>query len=287
MCIPGRDDTLILKWRPLAEGVERVDGWRLKSGYAPHSHDSYVVGLTFEGEQRFRYRRARCASHPGEAYVLHPGETHDGYPGTRLGYSYGALYVAPALIGEAAGGGALPFLPEAVSRVPELGAVLARGLAVDTEAEGDLGVTEFVADLAAALARLSGRAPRPSPAPHAVAMKRIAEELRAGVAPGGGAPPPMGALEAEHGLSRFAIARQFRKHFGVSPSRYVVLRRLDLVRAGILNGEGLASAALAAGFSDQSHMTRHFVRAYGLSPGRWRSAIASSCDTQNISQVTL
>ncbi|MGE0424676.1 MAG: helix-turn-helix domain-containing protein [Reyranellaceae bacterium] len=31
----------------------------------------------------------------------------------------------------------------------------------------------------------------------------------------------------------------------------------------------MANAAVASGFADQSHMTRHFRRAYGLSPGRW------------------
>ncbi|MFX6182848.1 helix-turn-helix domain-containing protein, partial [Acinetobacter baumannii] len=32
----------------------------------------------------------------------------------------------------------------------------------------------------------------------------------------------------------------------------------------------LAEAAFAAGFADQSHMTRQFKQAFGLSPGRWR-----------------
>jgi AraC-like DNA-binding protein len=30
-------------------------------------------------------------------------------------------------------------------------------------------------------------------------------------------------------------------------------------------------AAAAAGFADQSRMTRHFKHAYGLAPGRWLS----------------
>ncbi|WP_246423470.1 helix-turn-helix domain-containing protein [Roseospira goensis] len=57
----------------------------------------------------------------------------------------------------------------------------------------------------------------------------------------------MSALKAAYGLSRFAIARR------------------------ILAGESLADAALAAGFSDQSHMTRHFLRAFGMTPGRWQA----------------
>jgi AraC-like DNA-binding protein len=47
------------------------------------------------------------------------------------------------------------------------------------------------------------------------------------------------------------------------------MRRLDLVRSMLIQGESLVAAALIAGFVDQSHMTRHFSKTYGLSPSRW------------------
>jgi AraC-like DNA-binding protein len=36
---------------------------------------------------------------------------------------------------------------------------------------------------------------------------------------------------------------------------------------------GLADVAVAAGFADQSHMSRQFKRAYGLTPARWAAAL--------------
>jgi AraC-like DNA-binding protein len=42
-----------------------------------------------------------------------------------------------------------------------------------------------------------------------------------------------------------------------------------LVRALLIQGQSLVSAALIAGFTDQSHMTRQFGKTYGLSPARW------------------
>lgn len=264
MCSDAGAGAPNLRWRPLCDGIERVAGRRLRNAYAPHSHDCYVVGLTAHGEQRFDYRRSGCCARPGEAYVLHPGETHDGRPGTREGYGYDSLYVPPQLVAEALGGGALPFVADAVSADAGLRAVLAQGLAM--EPGDDLAVAGFAGELAAALARLAGR-PLPRPRPRFAAMVRIRQELAASWR----APPAMAALEAAHGISRFAIAREFRAHFGVSPSRYVIERRLDHVRRRIAAGDGLAEAALAAGFSDQSHMTRHFRSANGLSPGRWRA----------------
>jgi len=37
----------------------------------------------------------------------------------------------------------------------------------------------------------------------------------------------------------------------------------------MLGGMALVDAAATAGFADQSHMTRHFVSAYGVTPSRW------------------
>jgi hypothetical protein len=45
------------------------------------------------------------------------------------------------------------------------------------------------------------------------------------------------------------------------------------VKAEITRGISLADAAYAAGFADQSHMTRHFKSRFGLTPGRLRRAL--------------
>jgi AraC-like DNA-binding protein len=78
-------------------------------------------------------------------------------------------------------------------------------------------------------------------------------------------------LEALTGLDRYVLARHFRATLGTSPYRYLTLRRLDKARSMMRAGRSLARSALACGFSDQSHMTRQFKQAYGLSPSRWRA----------------
>ena len=49
------------------------------------------------------------------------------------------------------------------------------------------------------------------------------------------------------------------------------MRRLDRARSLLRAGHSLVDAALACGFADQSHLTRQFRSAYGLTPGRWRA----------------
>ncbi len=70
-------------------------------------------------------------------------------------------------------------------------------------------------------------------------------------------------------MDRYELARQFRRLVGTSPYRYLVMRRLDAVRDAIQMGESLADAAIDSGFADQAHMTRHFKKAFGVTPGKW------------------
>jgi AraC-like DNA-binding protein len=46
--------------------------------------------------------------------------------------------------------------------------------------------------------------------------------------------------------------------------------RAERARLLIRGGATLAAAANQAGFADQSHMTRAFVRQFGFTPGAWR-----------------
>lgn len=89
------------------------------------------------------------------------------------------------------------------------------------------------------------------------------------------APVMIRDLERRHGVDRFTLSRDFRRAYGVTPSRFILLRRLDRARLMLRQGVSLADVAVAAGFADQSHMTRHFRATYGLTPGRWRDMQAN------------
>ncbi|MCQ0010468.1 AraC family transcriptional regulator [Actinomadura madurae] len=38
-------------------------------------------------------------------------------------------------------------------------------------------------------------------------------------------------------------------------------------------GEAIGDVAARTGFADQSHLTRWFVRCYGMTPGRFQAAV--------------
>jgi len=80
-------------------------------------------------------------------------------------------------------------------------------------------------------------------------------------------------LAEASGLGKFQLLRGFVRATGFTPHAYLVQRRIDLARRLIARHMPLAHAAFASGFADQSHMTRVFVRKYGVSPGHYADAI--------------
>jgi len=74
-------------------------------------------------------------------------------------------------------------------------------------------------------------------------------------------------LAAEAAASRFQLLRAFQRELGLTPHAYVLQRRIALARCLIAQGSALVDVAHGAGFADQSHMTRAFVRHLGYTPG--------------------
>ena len=69
------------------------------------------------------------------------------------------------------------------------------------------------------------------------------------------------------------LAREFRRHFNCSIGEYVRKRRVEFARCQLaVTDMSLVEIALAAGFCDQSHLSRTFKRAVGITPTEYRSA---------------
>lgn len=258
-------------------GLERMEAAFAGHAFAPHRHDTYALGFTLTGVQAFRYGGAERASLAGQIFVLHPDELHDGHAGTEDGFRYRIVYLAPRLVQDVLGATRpLPFLRDAVSEDPRLRRAIAACLEDLEQPLEELQRDQILLDLADALAANdSAVAPSRRAARHQRAVLLAREALDAA------AETPLGSaeLEAAAGLSRYELARQFRAAFGTSPYRYLVMRRLDLARRMIRDGVPLAEAAAAGGFADQSHMTRHFKKAYGVPPGRWAAMIRGAAPT--------
>jgi len=65
------------------------------------------------------------------------------------------------------------------------------------------------------------------------------------------------------------LVRSFTRRYGLSPYAYVVGRRIDNARRLLLEGAEPAEVAIAVGFYDQAHFTRHFKKHTATTPARY------------------
>jgi AraC-like DNA-binding protein len=261
---PDRRDRIRLA--PGAAGIERLEAHLHGQAFAPHRHDTYAIGFTFAGVQTFRFRGQRWNCLPGQCHILHPDELHDGGAGDGGGFAYRMVYLDPALVQSALGGRPLPFVAQPVH---DLQAGATDIWSLDTELD-EVMRTDLVVSVVKLLMNADAT---PIAAAGPLALDGLTR-VRALIAADPSPQHAMAELERIAGLDRWTLARQFRAAFGTSPSRFRTLRRLDRARRSLAGGASLADAAATSGFADQSHMTRQFKRAYGLTPARWTATLA-------------
>ena len=259
----------VMRDQPI-EGIERIEAWFQGKAYAMHRHDTYAIGRTLAGVQSFNYRRSRRDSLPGNTIVLHPDEAHDGQAGTTEGFRYRMIYVEPALFQDVLGGRALPFLEGGVTTNPRIAAATETLLQRVGHTLEPLEQSDALGELAHALAAAAGM-PRAREKGDYLAARCARDYLHANFT----RVVTLEEVEIATGRDRWSLSHDFRTFYGTSPYRYLTMRRLDAVRRMLLSGISLASAAADAGFADQSHMTRHFLKTFGLTPGRWPQVVGN------------
>lgn len=232
-----------------------------------HAHDQFGLGVLLDGAQRSWSCVGQVESQPGDAIMVNPGEMHDGMPigGAR---AWRMLHLAPELVARELDGADTELVHPSV-RDPILAALFVRLFARITQLPADLlAVEEALARTLAHVARNHVTHPRvvPPSGPVAKARQRLDDAPAEATS--------LQELATLTGLSRFQLVRSFAREVGVTPHAYLIQRRVSRVRQLLAAGATLADAALQAGFADQSHMNRAFVRQFGVTPGRYRAALA-------------
>jgi AraC-like DNA-binding protein len=67
-------------------------------------------------------------------------------------------------------------------------------------------------------------------------------------------------------VTRFQVIRDFKKETGLTPSAFIRNCRARHAGRLIAQGQSLSDASIAAGFSDQSHLTRTFRSMHAITP---------------------
>jgi transcriptional regulator GlxA family with amidase domain len=69
--------------------------------------------------------------------------------------------------------------------------------------------------------------------------------------------------------SLYRFATVFRQEVGIPPHQYLCRLRIQHAQSLLRQGTSPTNAAVETGFFDQSHLSRHFKRLCGVTPGRF------------------
>jgi len=252
-------------------GVEALHARFVEHAYAPHSHPTWTVAVMRAGAARFEVDATEQRADRGELFVLEPEAVHTGMAAVPEGWGYQVLYLDPVLVHEWAERDASA--PRAarwvVFRDPSLRAALLRMHAAFAAGETGLGRDELVAEAVGAFRRHL----RPVPPDARGGSEHAAvRRARAYLADRWDRPVALAELAAFAGLSRFELIRRFRLQTGLTPHVFQTNLRIAHARTMLRAGDPIAAVAASCGFADQSHLTRTFRRAVGVTPGRFAAA---------------
>jgi AraC-like DNA-binding protein len=263
-------------------GIPGVEAMTLFSNHAfpRHSHDHFGIGIMTAGAQRSWSVVGHVQSEAGDVIMCNPGEMHDGMPlrpGTRNAEpepgarGWRILYFDPSMIaGEISREERGELIVPPVVRDRQLSSRVSRLFRhVERDVPDALAIEET---LLACLMRVSQHHRLDGPAAAASSPSVMTAIGRLEEAPE--VPISLADLARLSGVSRFQLLRGFAREVGTTPHAYVIQRRARLARRHLAAGRPPSDAALLAGFADQSHMTRAFVRHFGITPARYQAALA-------------
>lgn len=252
-------------------GVDAMSA-RTSRAYPRHTHDQYGIGVIDEGGHASRSDRALVEATVGHLIFVNPGEVHDGRALGDGPRAWRMLYLDPAAMVAARedvldGAKDIPSFAAPVYADERLRRAFnaafdcaTRATPNDREMLIETSILRLIARLEVNLASRSSSRDAATPS-----IRRAKDRIDADPA----ACLTLATLAADAGSSRYQLLRAFARELGLTPHAYILQQRLALARRLLRAGSPIVDAASAAGFADQSHLTRMFVRQFGVTPARY------------------
>ena len=230
-----------------------------------HSHDEFGFGYVVAGGQESWSGRGRIEAQAGDVITVNPCELHDGIGRTGEPRHWHMLYLPTEVVQKylETPFGALEFhhpvlrsegIAKAVCNALE--AVMSEDVDPESAEEAViLAISELLCEMDG-----SNTGHRQQFSLEIATVQNLIEDQFEH-------PLSLEDFAQASGLSRYQVLRAFSRQVGTTPHAYLTQHRLKQARRMIRGGMPIAQAAIACGFADQSHLTRAYVRQFGMTPG--------------------
>jgi AraC-like DNA-binding protein len=235
--------------------------------FAPHRHEELVIAITEIGGSVIQSRGVVDNADTSALLVFNPSEPHAGWMGASRHWRYRSLYLEQGALDDlsrALGTDRIPYFTRNWIADAELAGNLHRlHHALDGQHDPLLQRELLIGSFGTLFKRHGSGGLRVEPVPHdRVRVGKAIDYIRARLA----MPIFLPDLGDILDLTQFQVIRLFKRTLGMTPHAYVLQLRLDAARRYLATGSAISDAAVAAGFYDQSTLTHHFKRTYGLTP---------------------
>ena len=260
-------------WRdPVLHDLEMLRATYITYAFSRHAHEGFGIAIVEAGAMAFEYRGATHIAPAGSVVVTHPGEIHTGEAVIETGWTYRTLLPAINWLQQAANElagrpKAIPYFASPVIHDGDLNHQLVRlhriletcPSPLERESRFLWGMAHLVRHYA------SDRPSIQSVGQEQPAIQQVRDYLMAHYTTN----ISLNELANLVNLRPLRLLRTFRKQIGLPPHAYLNQIRINQARRLLMAGYSIADVATETGFTDQSHLHRHFKKMLGITPGQY------------------
>lgn len=257
------------------DGLELLYADYQTQEFAPHTHDSYAIGVVHSGALSFRPKSPSDVVPSGNIMVIHPGEVHTGRCVGEDGCKYRMFYLQPKFLLE---------LHQHLSGKPTQSLNFRNQNIKDNNTANLLHslhgaiekskapAMEKESRLIEAMTHLLVRHGTPRPfviqdTPNRNYVRRAKEFLEEHYQN----KFTLKEIAQAVNISPFHLLRMFKAEVGLPPHAYLTQYRIRKARHFLSKGTPIVQVALRTGFCDQSQFTKRFKQLVGATPGQFRN----------------
>ena len=232
--------------------------------YSPHWHEEYVIAIYRDGAKQYQCGRHHGIAKADDLLIIAPGTVHSAMTFDGIGWSYLSLYLTSSQCSKATGINEETLVSKIhdFSQLSYQSGLVRQAFQVfDAGTGSNIAFCEWLIALLDTVPKCVYEYSYTPPN-----LVRVYEQIMDDPT----MPIAMDELSAIAGVTPEHLSRSFKQSYGLSPFQLLIAARIQTARKLITKGVPLATAAVSAGFSDQSHMTRWIKRAFGVSPGFFR-----------------
>ena len=244
--------------------------------YPPHTHQALVVAVTEHGGSVIKSRGQVEEAETSRLFIFNPAEPHAGWMGRSERWQYRSLYLTQLALGRLAECLDIERVPHFTRNAFDDADLVNGFLAMHRAIEAGRDVFRerelLVGTFGLLFQRHGSGGSRIAPAPRDRALLvRTTERMRADHAQD----LRLEELARDVDLSTFQLIGLFRRTVGLTPHAYLTQVRLSAACRRLRHGCPIAEVATDVGFYDQSALTKHFKRCYGITPRQFARAAAA------------